>query len=52
MPVNPPAVNKKINPDTQWFKMELEVRDLITVVIQLNTFTPVGTPIITVADVK
>jgi len=51
-PVNPPIVNKKINPIAN----NIGVRKIICpphiVATQLNTFTPVGIAIITVAAVK
>jgi hypothetical protein len=52
-PVNPPTVNKKINPTAKsiagWFKLTLPPH---IVAIQLKILIPVGTAIIIVAAVK
>lgn len=51
-PVNPPMVNKKINPKAHKSWGEKFSLEPWRVAIHLNTFTPVGTAIIIVAAVK
>jgi hypothetical protein len=51
-PVNPPKVNKKINPKAHKSREEKIKSEPKKVNNQLNTFKPVGTAIIIVADVK
>lgn len=52
-PVNPPVVNKKINPNAHNIGVELKSCSLPLIVdIHLYTFTPVGIAIIIVAFVK
>jgi len=51
-PVNPPKVNKKINPIAHRRVGVILRLDPCRVAIQLNTLTPVGTAIIIVAAVK
>lgn len=51
-PVNPPIVNKKINPNDHIIPGVLEVREPYIVANQLKTLIPVGTAIIIVAEVK
>lgn len=48
IPVRHPAVNKNIRPRVRCIAGD----DLISVANHLNTFTPIGTAIMTVADVK
>jgi len=52
MPVNPPTVNRKINPRDHNMGVSIFVFDPLIVAIHLNTFTPVGTAITIVAAVK
>lgn len=52
MPVNPPTVNKKINPRAHSIGASHLIIPPWIVANQLNTFTPVGIAIIIVADVK
>jgi len=51
-PVNPPTVNKKINPKDHSIGASKEILAPTKVASHLNTFTPVGIAIIIVADVK
>jgi hypothetical protein len=51
-PVNPPIVNKKINPKAHRSWGEKKIGAPCKVAIQLKTLTPVGTAIIIVAAVK
>ena len=52
IPVNPPSVNRKMNPDAHSIAgVKFNTLPLI-VLNHLNTFTPVGTAITIVADVK
>jgi hypothetical protein len=51
-PVNPPTVNKKINPRAHKTEGVKEIIDPYIVASQLNTLIPVGTAIIIVAEVK
>jgi hypothetical protein len=51
-PVNPPTVNKKINPKAHNIGVSKETLAPVKVANQLNTFTPVGMAIIIVAAVK
>lgn len=51
-PVNPPRVNKKINPTTHQIGAEFVILDPYIVLSHLNTLIPVGTAIIIVAAVK
>lgn len=51
-PVNPPSVNKKMNPRAHISDGVIRRGDPCRVAIHLNTFTPVGTAIIIVAAVK
>jgi len=52
MPVTPPVVNKKINPNVQSIGVEYTKFEPWRVANQLNTLIPVGTAIIIVAAVK
>lgn len=53
IPVNPPTVNKKINPFAHKSDTEFTVLwDPYRLLSHLNTFTPVGTAIVIVAAVK
>lgn len=52
IPVNPPTVNKKINPRAHSMAGDHLMLPPCSVASQLNTFTPVGIAIIIVADVK
>lgn len=52
MPVNPPMVNKKINPRAQIIAGSYLICDPKIVASHLNTLIPVGTAIIIVAAVK
>ena len=51
-PVNPPKVNRKINPNDQSILGEKEIFIPKIVASQLKILIPVGTAIIMVADVK
>lgn len=51
-PVNPPKVNKKINPTAHNIGVVNLILPPYIVAIQLNIFIPVGTAIIIVAAVK
>lgn len=52
MPVNPPTVNKKMNPRAHSIAGDHLILPPCSVASQLNTLTPVGIAIIIVADVK
>lgn len=52
MPVNPPTVNRKMNPRAHIIAGDHLMLPPCSVANQLNTFTPVGIAIIIVADVK
>lgn len=52
IPVNPPTVNRKINPIAHRRGVSHLIEPPWRVASQLNTFTPVGMAIIIVADVK
>jgi hypothetical protein len=52
IPVNPPIVNKKINPIANNIGVLKRIDPSHIVAIQLNIFIPVGTAIIIVAAVK
>lgn len=52
IPVNPPTVNKKMNPKDHNIGVSIFIFDPLIVAIHLNTFTPVGTAITMVAAVK
>jgi len=52
IPVNPPNVNKKINPTAHNMGVSNLILPPYIVAIQLNIFIPVGTAIIIVAAVK
>ena len=52
IPVSPPRVNKKTNPSAQSILGEKVILVPFIVASHLNTFTPVGTAIIIVAEVK
>jgi len=52
IPVKPPKVNKKINPFANNIGVFKTIFPPNIVAIQLNTFIPVGTAIIIVAEVK
>lgn len=52
IPVNPPIVNKKINPRAHIIGASYLIREPKIVASQLNTLIPVGTAIIIVAAVK
>jgi len=52
IPVNPPTVNKKINPTAHTIGVVNLIFPPYMVAIQLNIFIPVGTAIIIVAEVK
>lgn len=52
IPVNPPTVNRKINPKAQSMGASHLITPPCIVASQLKTFTPVGMAIIIVADVK
>lgn len=52
MPVNPPTVNRKINPSAHSIAGDHLILPPCRVASQLNTLTPVGMAIIIVADVK
>lgn len=52
IPVNPPTVNRKINPRAHSIAGDHLMLPPCKVANQLNTFTPVGIAIIIVADVK
>jgi len=52
IPVNPPKVNKKINPNTHNIEGVILICDPYKVANQLKILTPVGTAIIIVALVK
>jgi hypothetical protein len=52
MPVNPPVVNRKINPKAQSIGVSYLILDPCNVANHLNTLIPVGTAIIIVAAVK
>lgn len=51
-PVNPPIVNKKMNPSTHNIVVENLILDPWIVASHLNTLIPVGTAMIIVAAVK
>src|SRR5258708_14137091 len=51
-PVNPPIVNTKINPTANSIGVSKLIEPRHMVVSQLNTLTPVGTAISTVAYMK
>jgi len=51
-PVNPPTVNRKINPKDHSIGVSNEMWEPLSVANHLNTFTPVGMAIIIVAAVK
>jgi hypothetical protein len=52
IPVKPPNVNKKINPSAHNIGVSKSNFLPFSVESQLNTFTPVGTAITIVAEVK
>lgn len=52
IPVTPPVVNRKINPNAHSIGVEYFTLDPCRVASQLNTLIPVGTAIIIVAAVK
>jgi len=52
IPVNPPVVNRKINPKAHRIGVSYLILDPCKVANQLNTLIPVGTAIIIVAAVK
>lgn len=53
IPVRPPRVNKSIKPQAQFREGDILLKSAPERVLnQLNTFTPVGTAIIIVAEVK
>jgi hypothetical protein len=52
IPVRPPTVNKKMNPNTQSIGVSYLIFDPWMVASHLNTLIPVGTAIIIVAAVK
>lgn len=52
IPVSPPTVNKKMNPNAQYTAGSIAGFEPDIVAIHLNTLIPVGTAIIIVADVK
>ena len=52
IPVRPPRVNKNTNPNAQSILGEKVMLVPFIVANHLNTFTPVGTAIIIVAEVK
>lgn len=52
MPVNPPIVNKKINPRAHIIGVSYLIREPKIVASHLKTLIPVGTAIIIVAAVK
>ena len=52
IPVNPPSVNKNINPIAHNMGVSYLIFPPYIVAIQLNIFIPVGTAIIIVAAVK
>lgn len=52
IPVNPPTVNKKMNPRAHSIGVSHLIDPPWSVASQLNTLTPVGMAIIIVADVK
>lgn len=52
IPVNPPTVNKKMNPNAHNIAGDHLMFPPCRVANQLNTFTPVGMAMIIVADVK
>lgn len=52
IPVSPPTVNRKMKPMAQSIGVSHAIVPPWRVANQLNTFTPVGTAIIIVADVK
>lgn len=52
IPVNPPTVNRKINPRAHNIAGDHLIFPPCKVANQLKTFTPVGIAIIMVADVK
>ena len=52
IPVNPPRVNKKINPFTQSPGIEEEEEEPYNLANHLKILTPVGTAIVIVAAVK
>ncbi|MBR2652111.1 hypothetical protein IKD56_01845 [bacterium] len=52
IPVNPPVVNKKINPTTHMIDGDRNTFEPYIVANQLNTLIPVGTAITMVAAVK
>ena len=52
IPVTPPTVNINKNPYTHMRAPSFLFPDLASIPIQLNTLTPVGTPITIVATTK
>ena len=52
IPVSPPTVNRKINPNDHRRGVSKEICDPFKVANQLNTLTPVGIAMIIVAAVK
>lgn len=52
IPVNPPTVKRKMNPNAQKRGVSHLIEPPCRVASQLNTFTPVGIAIIIVAEVK
>jgi len=52
MPVNPPTVNRKMNPRAHSIAGDHLMFPPCRVASQLKTFTPVGIAMIIVADVK
>jgi hypothetical protein len=52
IPVNPPNVKRKMNPNAHSIIVLKEMNEPYNVINHLNTFTPVGTAIIIVAAVK
>jgi len=52
IPVSPPTVNKKMNPNDQSKGVSNETWDPLRVASHLNTLTPVGIAMIIVAAVK
>jgi hypothetical protein len=52
IPVKPPTVNRKINPNDHNIGVSKKVDEFLTVVTQLKILIPVGIAIIIVAAVK
>lgn len=52
IPVRPPRVKRKMNPSAQSIGASKEMEAPFMVESHLNTFTPVGTAITIVAEVK